>query len=348
LASDISKGVGRPRAGSEHFPPQTFYINTTPKNKMIFPFFSRKKKPKALQTKKISFNYENQQVLKNLNIQIKQGKITALIGNSGSGKSTFLKLLAGTATKPHEGKIKILGKHPFFTKNRVGYVPQDLSLLPDLSIEDNLKIIGLTLGLSEKHALTKAKLLQKQLHLNEDLNKKPTELSGGQRARLNIILSALHDPDLLILDEPFVGLDFHNRRLLWHFLEAQKRRGKSILLTSHLLAETQQHADEIAIIRSGKIFFKGSVPQLQDKLKIKLILELKFPNLSKEKQQRLLAFCNLKDIKVLDLYHNYAMIGIPNKQKANALIAHFKKLTTNLEILSTREPNLDELFLTNE
>ncbi len=302
------------------------------------------KKP-AIQTQKLSFGYANQEVLKDLSLKIKKGgRITAIIGKSGSGKSTFLKLIAGLTTF-HSGKIRILGLFRSLTKKKIGYVPQDISVIPDLSIRDNIVIAGLNLGISEEDSLRRGINILNQLQFRERIDKLPSELSGGQKVRLNIVLSLLHEPEIIVLDEPFVGLDFQNRRLLWHFLESLKKKGKSVILTSHLLAETQQHADEIVIIKKGKIFFKGNVEKLQNKLKIRSIMEIKFSVISKEKQSKIIEYCKNSGIKVLDHYEKYVMVGLSSDNQANSLVTHLKKLTDQVKILSKREPNLDEMFL---
>ena len=238
-------------------------------------FFSiKKKRHKPFSADKVRFSYEDKEILKNISLNLKKGTITSIIGSSGCGKSTFLNLAAGIISKKHSGKIRIFGKSNIFKKKSIGFVPQEIAVIPDLTINDNIKIAGLNHGISSRVALGHAKYLLQTLRLSENTDKKPTELSGGQKVRLNIILSVLHDPDIFILDEPFVGLDFQNRRLLWHFLEQMKNRGKTILLTSHLLSETQEHANSLIILKEGRIYFKGTVTKLKEKLDIKPLIVL--------------------------------------------------------------------------
>ena len=264
-------------------------------------FIRNVKKSIPLSAESVRFAYNNKEILQNVTLDIKENAITAIIGKSGSGKTTFLKLVAGIIAQKYGGDIKIFGRSKIFKKNVMGFVPQEIALIPDLSILDNIKIAGLNLGINEELALQKATELMKLLRLEEDLYKKPTELSGGQKVRLNIILSLLHDPKIVILDEPFVGLDFRNRRLLWHFLTSLKKKGLSIVLTSHLLSETQEHADRLVILEKGKVFFNGDLNSLKNKLKVKFILEIKFSRISKESLIKLEKYCNYKSIKILDI-----------------------------------------------
>ena len=308
-------------------------------------FKSLKKKNKPLTTSEVGFSYSNQEVLRDISLATKEGELVAIIGKSGSGKSTFLKLIAGIISTKHSGKIKIFGRNKIFNKKKIGFVPQELSFIPDLSILDNIKIAGLTSGISEEDALKKANDLMSLLKLSENINKKPNQLSGGQKVRLNIILSLLHDPQVIILDEPFVGLDFLNRRLLWHFLESLRKKKKSIVITSHLLTETQEHVSRLVILKDGKIFFSGDQEKLKTKLKINHIYELRFSHLSKENITKIKKYCTYKDIEILDFYEKYLMFGINTEKEKNNLVKLFEKLNLQFREISFREPNLDEIFL---
>lgn len=308
-------------------------------------FFKKLKKSRPLKTSEVGFSYSNQEVLRDISLATKEGELVAIIGKSGSGKSTFLKLVAGIISTKHSGKIKIFGRNKFFNKKKMGFVPQELSLIPDLSILDNIKIAGLTLGISEEEAIKKANDLMSQLKLSEDINKKPSQLSGGQKVRLNIILSLLHDPKVVILDEPFVGLDFLNRRLLWHFLESLRKKKKSIVITSHLLTETQEHVSRLVILKDGKVFFSGNQEKLKTKLKMNYIYEARFTHLSKDNLTKIKKYCVYKDIEILDFYEKYLMFGINTEREKIYLVKLFEKLNLQFHEIGFREPNLDEIFL---
>ncbi|MGC9309240.1 MAG: ABC transporter ATP-binding protein [Candidatus Nanoarchaeia archaeon] len=300
---------------------------------------------KPLSASKIRFSYKDQEVLRDISVNLKEKEIIAIIGKSGSGKSTFLKLISGILSGRYKGKIKIFGKPKFLSKKRIGFIPQEMSFIPDLNLEDNIKIAGLNTGLGERKSLKQAEQLAELLKLDEPLTKKPSELSGGQKVRLNIILSLLHNPDIIILDEPFVGLDFKNRRILWHFINTLKQKGKSIILTSHLLTETQEYADKFIILKNGKILFRGKLEKLKEKLKIKYIIEIKFSKLSKQNLDKIEKYLIYNDLKILDKYNNYMMISLKEEKDRKKLERLFSKLNLDYNLLGFREPNLDEIFL---
>jgi ABC-2 type transport system ATP-binding protein len=304
-----------------------------------------KKRGKPLTTSNVQFSYKDKTVLEDISLKLKKGELVAIIGKSGSGKSTLLKLIAGIISQRKSGKIRIFGLPRFFKKSKMGFVPQESAFIPDLSLEDNIKIMGANSGLREKKSLEKAREYMSLLQIDESLSKKPSELSGGQRVRLNIVLSFLHEPELLILDEPFVGLDFKNRRLLWHFLDAMKKKGKSIVLTSHLLAEVQEHTDRIIILKNGNIFFTGKLDKLKEKLKINYLIEYKFTHLSKEATQEIKKYCIYKELEILDSYGRYYMFGLHLTRQRKMLESLFNRLKLSYEEVGFREPNLDEVFM---
>ena len=303
------------------------------------------KKRSALLADSVKFSYDEKEILKDINLNVREGTLSAIIGKSGCGKSTFLKLAAGIISKSYFGNIAILGRSRVFTKDQMGFVPQELSFIPDLSLLDNVKIAGLNNGMTESLAVKKALQFMRLLKLEQDTNKKPTELSGGEKVRLNIILSLLHDPKVLILDEPFVALDFFNRRLLWQFLESMRKKGKSIIITSHLLSEVQEHVDRLIILKDGKVFFSGKIDALKEKLNMKYIFELKFFYLSKENLNKIKKYCAYKDIKILDTYERYMMFSLNSQRTRAVLLNMFNKLKLKYEEIDLREPNLDEIFL---
>jgi ABC-2 type transport system ATP-binding protein len=307
--------------------------------------FKKRKNKRPLVTAGVRFGYSDHEVLKDINLSLKNNELVAIIGKSGSGKSTLLKLIGGIIGLNYRGKIRIFGRPKFLKKSQVGFVPQENAFIPDLSLRDNICVIGLNQGISERLAIKRAEEYLSMLKLGESLQKKPGELSGGQRVRFNIVLSLLHDPKLLILDEPFVGLDFKNRRLLWHFLEGLKKKGKSVVLTSHLLTEIQEHVDRIVILRGGKVFFSGKLEKLKEKLRINYLLEYRFSYLSKENMAKIKKFCAYKGLEILDFYERYIMFGLGDQVEKKKIEGLLSKLNLKFQEIGFREPNLDEIFM---
>ncbi len=311
--------------------------------KSILKKLTSKKIPLA--TKNLDFSYANRLILKNVNIKVHGGKIVAIIGKSGSGKSTFLNLIAGVIAKSYKGKIRILGKNKLFAKDDIGYVPQEISLIPDLTIQENLIYLGALYGITKEKALKRGAILLKKMRLDAPKSAYPHELSGGEKVRMNIASSLLHNPKIIILDEPFVGLDFYNRKLLWQFLEQQKKAGKSIILTTHLLTESEAYADKIVILKDGNVYMHGKVENIKQKLHTHYILEIKFRHLSQKNTTEIKRYCSKKTAEILDIYNRDIMFSIETEGQKNYLLRHLDKLKLDYRIISFREPNLDEIFL---
>lgn len=298
---------------------------------------------KPLSAKKVGFSYDENVILKNFNLNINNNSIVSVVGRSGEGKSTFLHLIAGILTK-NEGKIRIKGFRKLAHED-IGFVPQEISLIPDMSLKENIILFGSLQGASKTSSLNSGKKLMKLLSLDVPLDRFPNSLSGGQKVRFNIILSLLHNPKVLILDEPFVALDYQNRKLLWHFLEYQRNRKKTIILTTHMLVEAEHHSNMIVLLHKGKVFAKGKLDDIQKKLDIAFLSEVKFPQLTKSNLSKIKNYCDLHNITIMDQFNNYLMFSIKNSGQRNYLFKFFDKLNTSYEELSFREPNLDELFL---
>jgi ABC-2 type transport system ATP-binding protein len=306
--------------------------------------FRNIKRP-LIQAKGLEYSYKDEKVLKNFSFSLQKSQIVAVVGRSGEGKSTFLHLIVGVLSSGLNNNLQIMGKQNIFSKKDIGFVPQEIAIIPDLSIEDNIVFFGNLYGMTKKKSLIEGIKLMETLHLDVPLTKKPTELSGGQKVRLNIVVSFLHNPKLFILDEPFVGLDFYNRKLLWHFLEYQKNRRKAIVVTTHLLNEAEQHANQIVLLHKGKVFAKGKLKNIREKLDTLYIAEYKFETLSKIKLESIKKYCRDHEITIMNHFNNYMMFSINREGQRMYLSKFFEKIgATNTE-MSFREPNLDELFL---
>lgn len=303
----------------------------------------KKSKKHPLKTQGLRFTYNKHEILKNINLTVKTNQIIAVVGRSGEGKSTFLNLIVGVLTKKYEGSIKILGHERGLAKEDIGYVPQDISLIPELTIRENILFFGNMNGV--KDAISKGKTLMKTLKLDLSLERLPTELSGGQKVRLNILLSFLHNPKVLILDEPFVGLDYLNRKILWQFLKHQKNKRKTIILTTHMLAEAELYTNKIIILHAGKIVAKGKLDEICEKFKTRYISEIKLRNLSKTKEEQLKQYCKERNITIMNNFNEYFMFAIASQGQRNYLLRFLLKLNTDYEETSFRTPNLDEISL---
>ncbi len=203
--------------------------------------------------------------VENLSLHIKPGEIFGLLGTNGAGKTTLFSMLSGLFP-PTAGDISINGlsikKDLAKIKKIIGVVPQDIALYPTLSARENLFFFGKMYGLRGQQLKN---LIEENLNifgLSQSGNKKIKTFSGGMKRRINLIAGILHNPKLLLLDEPTVGIDAHLRMEIMQELKKINQNGTGIIYTSHYLEEAEKFCTDIAIIDEGKIISKGKPKDL--------------------------------------------------------------------------------------
>ena len=204
--------------------------------------------------------------LNGISVNIPKGKIFGFLGPNGAGKTTTLSILCGLV-KLEKGKALVAGKSVQHDMNDIrkliGVVPQDIAIFPSLTGKENLRYFGNLYGLQGKILEDKINNYLTQFGLSQNADKKVSQYSGGMKRRINLIAGILHDPTLLILDEPTVGVDVQSRKMINDFLKSYNAEfGVSILYTSHMMDEAERLCDEVAIIDQGKIIISGIPQQL--------------------------------------------------------------------------------------
>ena len=202
------------------------------------------------------------EVLNKLDLIIEQEGIFAILGPNGSGKTTLIKSLLGMVV-PNKGDITINGlavRNQYDYRNNINYLPQIANFPGNLSVKELIKMIR---DIRMKPA-NDAELIE-LFGLSNDLDKKLAHLSGGTKQKVNLVLTFMFDSDLIILDEPTSGLDPISVLRLKKLIKEEKDKGKTILITSHIISFVEEVADTIVFILDGKIHFKGSISALRDK-----------------------------------------------------------------------------------
>jgi ABC-2 type transport system ATP-binding protein len=203
--------------------------------------------------------------LDGLSFKAKKGLITGLLGPNGAGKTTCISILCGL-TPPDKGTAKINGLNCIKDKNIIrsviGVVPQQIALVSHLTARENFFYLGRLYGIPDTLIKLKVEHLLKTFGLEKQADKRIDKFSGGMKRRANIIASLLHDPQLLILDEPTAGVDVQSRAMILDFLHDFKKSGKTILYTSHFLDEAQKICDEVVIIDEGRFITGGATNTL--------------------------------------------------------------------------------------
>ena len=220
----------------------------------------------AIEIKKLRKIYDNKfEALKGIDLNIPKGSFYGLLGPNGAGKTTTIGAISGLVNY-HDGSILVMGydnKKKFRTARKlIGLSPQELNFDVFFPIKKVLEFQAGYYGLSNNEAKERAEIMLEQFGLTEKRNNTCRELSGGMKRRLQIAKALIHNPEILILDEPTAGVDIELRHMLWDFLKKINEEGKTILLTTHYIEEAEYLCDRIAIIDNGNIIINDTTKKL--------------------------------------------------------------------------------------
>lgn len=220
-------------------------------------------KKEYISIRNVSIRFKKHDVLKNISLTICEGEIFGLLGPSGAGKTTLVKQLTGLDT-PTTGEVWMLDqKMPTFDGiANIGYMAQADALYEDLTAKENLQFFSELYGVKKEKQKQRMSEVAKLVQLSGDINKLVSNFSGGMKRRLSLAIALLHEPKILILDEPTVGIDPVLRKEIWAGFQHLKENGTTIIVTTHVMDEAGK-CDRLALIREGKMIAVGTPEQLQ-------------------------------------------------------------------------------------
>ncbi len=219
----------------------------------------------AIQVQQVTKSYGKKVVLKDINFNIKEGSIYGFIGPSGAGKTTLIKMMVGMDT-PDEGSIYLLGeKMPNLNiLQKIGYMAQSDALYTALTGKENLMFFASLFKLDKTEKKKRIAYVAELVNLTADLNKRVSAYSGGMKRRLSLAIALIQNPQVLILDEPTVGIDPELRLSIWNeLLRLKSEEGKTIIVTTHVMDEAER-CDYIAMVREGSFIASGTSGQLKE------------------------------------------------------------------------------------
>ena len=223
--------------------------------------------------------YGDRQVVNNVSIAVQPGEIVGLLGPNGAGKTTTVSMICGLV-QPDTGTVVIAGIDTTIdgnaSKYRIGLVPQDIALYETLGARQNLELFGALYGLTGEMLTARVQTALELVGLSDRARDKPATFSGGMKRRLNIAATLVHDPDVLILDEPTVGIDPQSRNAIFDNLETLKARGKAIIYTTHYMEEAERLCDRIVIMDHGRVLASDTLANLYRQLPASQTLEIEF------------------------------------------------------------------------
>ena len=278
--------------------------------------------------------------LNNISLEVKQGEIFGLLGPNGAGKTTFLSILAGTVIKTN-GKVNVWGfdldKNPRQVRASIGIVPQEVNLDAFFSPKKLLDLQAGLYGIKNSQKITETIL--KLVSLDEQANSYSRNLSGGMKRRLLIAKAMVHQPPILVLDEPTAGVDVELRQNLWENVKELNKIGVTIILTTHYLLEAQEMCDRIAIINKGNLVALDTTKKLLDRIKTKkIIFKLKEFNSN--------ISLDLPNVKFLVESNNKITISYEkNTINFEQLTNYLKEKNLKILDISIDEGDLEDVFI---
>ena len=294
----------------------------------------------AIKVKNLIKKYNNDSVALNIeDLNIPHGSIFGLLGPNGAGKSTFINILAGLTIK-NSGSIKIceidIDSNPKTSRAMIGVVPQEINIDPFFTPIEILDIQAGFYGIRKKEM--KNKEILEELNLSEKANAYSRSLSGGMKRRLMVAKAMVHNPPVLVLDEPTAGVDVELRKKLWTYIKKLNSQGITIILTTHYLEEAEKLCDHIAVINKGKLVACDKKDTLLSLIDIKEIqIKLSQPLLKVPK--------NLKDFIISKNKELLVIRYSKSKISTGKIIDRIIRNNLKIEDLSTRETDLEDIFL---
>jgi ABC-2 type transport system ATP-binding protein len=283
----------------------------------------------------ISKSYGAKIAVDRLSLSIPAGAMYGLLGPNGAGKTSSIRMMIGM-TMPDSGQVSLFGK-PFARKllERVGYLPEERGLYKRMNVLAQLEFFGQLHGLSRAESSRRSRVWAEKLQISDALPLKTDELSKGMQQKIQFISTLLHEPDLIIMDEPFSGLDPVNTTLLQDTLLEQKRAGKAILFSTHRMDQVEKLCDSICLIDGGKAVLQGGMREIKSRYpKNRVALQY-------EGQVALAAEPTIASVKD---YAGIAEIQLKPGADPQALLQSLVKQVrvSRFEVL---EPSLDEIFI---
>jgi len=290
--------------------------------------------------------YKSVKALQGLDLSIAEGVIYGLLGPNGAGKSTFINIVAGLV-KADSGNLIVAGsslpEESKVVKGRMGFVPQDLAIYEDLTAYENIAFFASLYGLKGKEKKEKVEKALEFVSLTDRRKDRAKTYSGGMKRRLNLACGICHEPDILFLDEPTVGIDPQSRNHIMESIKILNKRGMTVIYTTHYMEEAETLCDRIGIIDHGEIIAEGTLGELQKTVSEN---ELLFINATGDIEE-LLSLVAATD-GIIEAHREKESILIKHSGQKGILdniVRHTSKTGSEIHKLESRVPNLEDVFL---
>lgn len=296
----------------------------------------------------VTKKYGDVVAVNDLSLDIEQGEIFGLLGPNGAGKSTLMNMITSLITID-EGNIYIKDantrQNPILTKSFTGIVPQDIAIYEDLTCLENVKFFAGLYGLRGKELKNKAMEALEFTGLSDRAKDFPKGFSGGMKRRLNIACAIAHNPEIIIMDEPTVGIDPQSRNHILQSVKELNKRGCTVIYTTHYMEEAEELCSRIAIIDYGKVIALGTNQELKNIVRHKNEVWVTVKNnIDRIVQEELKEIPGVTDVEIID--NTIMVYSMHESENLESIISYFTSKGLGILQIESKVPNLETVFLT--
>jgi ABC-2 type transport system ATP-binding protein len=294
-----------------------------------------------LEIKNITKSFGEKEVLKDVSFSIRSGQALGLLGRNGAGKTTMIRIIMGVFGADG-GSVLLDGKPIRHDHVKIGYLPEERGLYPKKPINSQLAYFAALKGMTLADAKKSIGLLLERLEMTEYASKKLEVLSKGNQQKIQLVAALINDPDILILDEPFSGLDPVNAMILKDIVTERINRGKIVLFSSHQMNYTEEFCRDIAILNSGRIVLGGAIRDIKRRYdRLKIILS----STEAEKIEQYIKTGGADIVHMTELTEETVAVTLVSADKKMELLKRLSEQNLNLDEFVVYEPSLNDIFV---
>lgn len=298
-----------------------------------------------LQIDSVNKSFGQKHVLKDVGFTARSGVATGLLGRNGSGKTTTIRIIMDIYTAD-SGRATIDGRPSKEFLSKIGYLPEERGLYPKRKISDQMAYLGELRGMKAKDARRRGKELLEKLEADEYFDKKLDTLSKGNQQKVQLAIALINDPEIIILDEPFSGLDPVNSSILKKLVHELVRDGKMVLFSSHQMGQVEQSCDDICMIEQGEIVLKGNLREIKKSYPRNRVLVVPEDNQRGELLELFSKKAELsKIVTSTEKANGGILITLDGENHKASLFNYIAGSGINLDNFSVVEPTLEEIFV---
>lgn len=289
-----------------------------------------------VEAQNISKTFGEVQALKDLSFVIEKGKALGLLGRNGAGKTTAIRILLGILPSD-TGKVLVDNKKLSFDENAFGYLPEERGLYLKYTVKSQLMHFASLYGMKKKEALNSIEYWLEKFEISEYLNKKVETLSKGNKQKIQLIVAVMHDPEIIILDEPFSGLDPVNVELFKTVIRELLAKGKTLIFSSHRMSDVEEFCDDIIMLKNGETILQGNLDKIKEDYGIK--------GLVVEGEEKVQDFLKESGFEALEFKKGIYRVNLKDLEKGKELLRKITNTDLDIRGFYFERPSLNDIFI---